>query len=111
MSATLERIKSLSQSGKKLEAIKMLRDEYGIGLKQSKELIEGISDESIPIDHAEKILTKFKKSGTSRAQDDTARNQVKKKTTLIKKPKKDYSKLIILIISSLILIYFFFIHK
>lgn len=110
MNSQLEHIKSLSQNGKKLHAIKELKEHYNIGLKHAKDLVDGLEDNSIQLEHAEKIIAQYQKSGVVEGQDGVKRNQVNKQSTLIKKPEKNYTKLVILILSVLILVYFFFLR-
>ena len=58
MSEASHQIAELIRQGKKIEAIKLLRDTTGIGLKEAKEEVERLSAEltgqapSIPISHA-----------------------------------------------------------
>lgn len=46
-SSSLDEVKRLVQSGRKIEAIKLVREESGLGLKEAKERVDAVETQMI----------------------------------------------------------------
>ena len=67
-SVDVDQIQQLVRAGKKIEAIELVREQTGLGLKEAKDLVEGVPalvKDSIPKADAESIKKKLEEAGAA----------------------------------------------
>jgi hypothetical protein len=104
--ASLESIKSLAQRGKKINAIKQLKDTYNqLGLKEAKNIVEALVNGSLSIPEAEARLKPYLKLTSAVESGYESPAGRIKHTNLITKNKIDYTKTVLIIIVLILLAY------
>lgn len=107
----LKSVQLLARNGKKIAAIKELKDRYsGIGLKKAKDIVDGLERGELSIESAEAFLNKLPKR-TQAVDHDSSAGTYRSPDTLISRKKTDYTKLLLVFIIICLLMYIFFLQS